>query len=154
MAPALRVASIAAGGAGVSRLPDGRAVFIPRSAPGDLVELGRVREHRNWAEADLARVIEPAPSTAEHKIAAIGIRIRRGVSFHGISLNVTPDLSHYDGIVPCGIAEHGVTSLASLGRTTAMKDVDMSLKLAFERVFGPAIEGDPPQIAMAAATAR
>jgi 23S rRNA (uracil1939-C5)-methyltransferase len=67
VAPALRVASIAAGGAGVSRLPDGRAVFIPRSAPGDLVELGRVREHRNWAEADLARVIEPAPSRAEPK---------------------------------------------------------------------------------------
>ena len=67
MATTLRVASIAAGGAGVSRLPDGRAVFIPRSAPGDLVELGVVREHRNWAEADLARVIEPAPSRARPK---------------------------------------------------------------------------------------
>ncbi|MGH7586478.1 MAG: class I SAM-dependent RNA methyltransferase [Gemmatimonadales bacterium] len=64
MGTTLRVASIAAGGAGVSRLPDGRAVFIPRTAPGDLVELGVVREHRNWAEADLARVIEPAASRA------------------------------------------------------------------------------------------
>ena len=63
----LRVASIAAGGAGVSRLPDGRAVFIPRTAPGDLVELGVVREHRNWAEAELGRVIEPAPSRARPK---------------------------------------------------------------------------------------
>ena len=64
---ALRVASIAAGGAGVSRLPDGRAVFIPRTAPGDLVELGIVRDHRTWAEADLGRVVEAGPARAEPK---------------------------------------------------------------------------------------
>ena len=64
MGTTLRVASIAAGGAGVSRLPDGRAVFIPRAAPGDLVEVGVIREHRRWAEAELARVVEPAPSRA------------------------------------------------------------------------------------------
>lgn len=73
----------------------------------------------------------------ERKIAAIGIRISRGVSYHGISLNVAPDLVHYDGIVPCGISDHGVTSLADLGRPAAMKDVDMFLRQAFERLFGP-----------------
>lgn len=72
----------------------------------------------------------------EAKIAALGIRIRGGVSFHGVSLNVAPDLAHYDGIVPCGITEFGVTSLADLGVEASMKNVDMSLVAAFERVFG------------------
>ncbi len=71
---------------------------------------------------------------AEDKIAAIGLRLKKWVSLHGVSLNVTPDLSHYDGIVPCGIAEHGVTSLAHLGHAEAsMEDVDKVLKAQFER---------------------
>ena len=73
----------------------------------------------------------------EDKIAAIGIKLRRWVSFHGISLNVEPDLSHFDGIVPCGITEHGVTSLLDLGLPVTMDDVDYALKLSFEAIFGP-----------------
>jgi lipoyl(octanoyl) transferase len=84
------------------------------------------------------------PSGAERKIAAIGIRIRRGVSFHGISLNVAPDLTHYDGIVPCGIAEHGVTSLADLGRTASMKAVDRALERSFTALFGPCVPAGTP----------
>lgn len=72
----------------------------------------------------------------EDKIAALGIRVRRGISFHGISLNVDPDLEHFAGIVPCGIREHGVTSLADLGLTATMSDVDLALRAAFEDVFG------------------
>jgi lipoyl(octanoyl) transferase len=71
----------------------------------------------------------------EDKIAAIGIRLRRWVSFHGISLNVCPDLSHFDGIVPCGITEHGVTSLKDLGLAHDMQAVDSALKVAFAQVF-------------------
>lgn len=74
---------------------------------------------------------------AEDKIAAIGIRVRRWVSFHGISLNVDPDLTHFSGIVPCGVKEHGVTSLVDLGLPVTMCDVDMALKAAFIVVFGP-----------------
>jgi lipoyl(octanoyl) transferase len=71
----------------------------------------------------------------EDKIAAIGIRLRRWVSFHGVSLNVCPDLSHYEGIVPCGISQHGVTSLRDLGIDATVEEVDVALKAAFERVF-------------------
>jgi lipoyl(octanoyl) transferase len=77
-----------------------------------------------------------APLT-EDKIAAIGIKLRRWVSFHGISLNVEPDLSHFGGIVPCGITEHGVTSLLDLGLPVTMDDVDYALRLSFEAIFGP-----------------
>ena len=73
----------------------------------------------------------------EAKIGAIGIRIRRWVSFHGLSLNVNPDLDHFDGIVPCGIREHGVTSLADLGVEATMAEVDAALRASFEAVFGP-----------------
>lgn len=73
----------------------------------------------------------------EDKIAAIGIRLRRWVSFHGVSINVEPELSHFDGIVPCGIRDQGVTSFADLGLTTTMTDVDMALLTAFEQRFGP-----------------
>jgi lipoyl(octanoyl) transferase len=76
----------------------------------------------------------------EDKIAALGIRVRRGVTFHGISLNVDPDLEHFSGIVPCGIQEHGVTSLADLGITAAMPDVDLALRTAFDRVFGRTLQ--------------
>ncbi len=84
-------------------------------------------------------------ATREDKIAAIGIRLRRWVSFHGISLNVNPDLSHFDGIVPCGITEHGVTSLQDLGLAHKMNDADAALRRAFKPVFGAIDEtGKPP----------
>ncbi|MER9054751.1 lipoyl(octanoyl) transferase LipB [Mesorhizobium sp. M0213] len=80
----------------------------------------------------------PDGSAAEDKIAAIGIRLRRWVSFHGIAINVEPDLSHFSGIVPCGVQDHGVTSLVDLGLPVTMADLDLALKSAFEDVFGPA----------------
>ena len=73
---------------------------------------------------------------AEDKIAAIGIRLRKWVSFHGISINVEPDLGHFSGIVPCGISGYGVTSLVDLGLPVTMADVDVALKASFERIFG------------------
>jgi lipoyl(octanoyl) transferase len=79
----------------------------------------------------------------EDKIAAIGIRLRHWISFHGVSVNVEPDLGHYSGIVPCGIAEHGVTSLADLGLTVTMDEADAALKAAFVEMFGP-VEEMPP----------
>lgn len=77
-------------------------------------------------------------SPAEDKIAAIGVRIRRWVSFHGIAVNVEPDLGHFSGIVPCGIRGYGVTSLVDLGLPVAMSDLDLALHRSFEKVFGPA----------------
>jgi lipoyl(octanoyl) transferase len=74
----------------------------------------------------------------EDKIAAIGVRVRRWVSYHGVALNVDPDLEHYRGIVPCGISEHGVTSLARLGVTASMAEVDAALRATFAAVFGGA----------------
>ena len=74
--------------------------------------------------------------TREDKIAALGVRVRRWVTLHGLSINLEPDLSHYNGIVPCGIAEHGVTSLSELGVTATMPELDMALREAFEEVFG------------------
>ncbi|GGL41902.1 octanoyltransferase [Caulobacter rhizosphaerae] len=79
----------------------------------------------------------------EDKIAAIGVKLRRWVSFHGISLNVEPDLEHFSGIVPCGQVEHGVTSLVDLGLPVTMDEADEALRAAFTRVFGP-VEGAPP----------
>jgi lipoyl(octanoyl) transferase len=76
-------------------------------------------------------------SGREDKIAAIGVRVRRWVTFHGVSLNVEPDLTHFDGIVPCGIRQHGVTSLHDLGLPVTMADVDVAMRLAFDEVFGP-----------------
>ena len=78
----------------------------------------------------------PDGSPAEDKIAAIGVRIRRWISFHGISINVEPELSHYDGIVPCGISAHGVTSLVDLGLPVTMGDLDLEVQKAFTTVFG------------------
>lgn len=74
---------------------------------------------------------------AEDKIAAIGVRVSRWVSFHGISLNVSPTLDHYSGIVPCGINEHGVTSLEDLGQIVSLAEVDSVLRARFETHFGP-----------------
>jgi lipoyl(octanoyl) transferase len=76
-----------------------------------------------------------AESGTEDKIAAIGIRIRRWVSYHGVSLNVAPDLSHYSGIVACGVTAHGVTSFRELGSLASMADVDAALKRSFEMIF-------------------
>lgn len=75
----------------------------------------------------------------EDKIAAIGVRVSKWVTFHGISLNVMPDLSHYDGIVPCGISDQGVTSFEDLGQLVSMPEVDSVLRRAFEQQFGPTI---------------
>jgi len=75
------------------------------------------------------------PDGREEKIAAIGVRVRQWVTFHGVSINVNPDLSHYAGIVPCGIAEHGVTSLAALGVKADMKDLDEALQRNWGRIF-------------------
>ena len=77
-----------------------------------------------------------ARGSREDKIAALGVRVRRWVTFHGVALNVEPDLTHFSGIVPCGIRGHGVTSLADLGIPAAMADVDVALRAAFGEVFG------------------
>ncbi len=74
----------------------------------------------------------------EDKVAAIGVRVRQWVTFHGISLNVDPDLSHFQGIVPCGITQYGVTSLWDLGNTPTLEDVDCALMAAWDEVFGAA----------------
>ncbi len=81
----------------------------------------------------------PAPdgTPREEKIAAIGIKLRRWVSFHGLSINLDPDLSHFEGIIPCGIRAHGVTSLVDLGLPVTMADLDLALQRAFEAQFGP-----------------
>ncbi|MBA4224089.1 MAG: lipoate-protein ligase B [Methylobacterium sp.] len=76
---------------------------------------------------------------AEDKIAALGIRVRRWVSFHGISLNVEPELAHFDGIVPCGVSDQGVTSLVDLGLPVTMAEVDSALRAEFELIFGPTV---------------
>lgn len=80
----------------------------------------------------------------EAKIAAIGVKVRRWVSFHGISLNVEPDLGHFAGIVPCGVSDAGVTSLVDLGRPVGMDEADAALQASFQRVFGAVEEAAPP----------
>jgi lipoyl(octanoyl) transferase len=97
---------------------------------------GEIREGRVgvWVERD-DKPLAASGARAEDKIAAIGIRLRKWVSFHGISINVEPDLDHFGGIVPCGIAEHGVTSLVDLGLPVTMDDVDLALKRTFDQVF-------------------
>jgi lipoyl(octanoyl) transferase len=102
---------------------------------------GEVKEGRIGVWVDRA---SPGLPTREDKIAAIGVRLRRWVSFHGISLNVEPDLSHFTGIVPCGISAHGVTSLVDPGRPVDMDEADEALKSAFEAVFGPVTAEAPP----------
>lgn len=78
----------------------------------------------------------PDGSVREDKIAAIGVKLRRWISFHGISINLEPDLSHFEGIVPCGIREHGVTSLVDLGLPVTMADLDAALVSRFDEIFG------------------
>ncbi|MFD3191308.1 lipoyl(octanoyl) transferase LipB [Sedimentitalea sp. HM32M-2] len=98
---------------------------------------GHIRDGRVgvWVERD-NKPLTAAGTKAEDKIAAIGIRLRKWVSFHGISINVEPDLDHFGGIVPCGITEHGVTSLVDLGLPVTMHDLDVALRRSFEQVFG------------------
>ncbi|PIV75811.1 MAG: lipoate-protein ligase B [Rhodobacteraceae bacterium CG17_big_fil_post_rev_8_21_14_2_50_65_11] len=79
----------------------------------------------------------PDGSPREDKIAALGVRLTKWVSYHGLSINVEPDLSHFDGIVPCGITGHGVTSLVDLGLPVTLNDVDVALEKTFAQVFGP-----------------
>jgi lipoyl(octanoyl) transferase len=81
----------------------------------------------------------------EDKIAAIGVKLRKWISFHGISLNVEPDLEHFSGIVPCGQTEHGVTSLVDLGLPVTMDEADEALRASFQRVFG-AVEAEAPPV--------
>ena len=87
----------------------------------------------------------PGAPPRDDKIAAIGVKLRRWVSFHGISLNVEPDLAHFGGIVPCGVTEHGVTSLVDLGLPVTMDEADAALKASFRRVFG-ALEDAPTPV--------
>lgn len=97
---------------------------------------GEIRDGRVgvWVERDdKPKTITGQP--AEDKIAALGIRLRKWVSFHGISINVEPELEHFSGIVPCGITEHGVTSLVDLGLPVTMDDLDVALATTFNRLF-------------------
>lgn len=102
---------------------------------------GHIREGRVgvWVERK-----SPGVLTREDKIAAIGVKVRKWVSFHGVSLNVEPDLSHFGGIVPCGITGHGVTSLVDLGLPVSMDDADDALRASFREVFGAVEECPPP----------
>ena len=100
-------------------------------------------EFNVWAERREGRVglwvdmhrAKGAVKGAEAKIAAIGVRVRKWVTFHGVSINNDPDLSHFGGIVPCGIKDHGVTSLEDLGHTVSMTELDAALKHHFDKVF-------------------
>ena len=104
-----------------------------------LARFGVTGERREGRAGVWVRRTDKGARKREDKVAALGVRVRRWVSMHGVSLNVEPDLSHYDGIVPCGIAEHGITSLADLGIVVSMAEVDMALRAEFEAVF----EKDP-----------
>ena len=94
---------------------------------------GEIRDGRVgvWVERE-DKPLTATGATAEDKIAAIGIRLRKWISFHGISITVEPDLEHFSGIVPCGITGHGVTSLVDLGLPVTMDDLDVALKATFE----------------------
>ncbi len=126
----------------------------------DLSQRGRdlrayVRDLEGWLIASLGKLGVPAGRRKgrigiwvdrggrEDKIAALGVRVRRWVTFHGVSLNVDVDLSHYGGIVPCGITEHGVTSLKSLGLDTGMDALDAALREAFAETFASPLTAPP-----------
>lgn len=98
---------------------------------------GEIRDGRVgvWVQRDDKPLTGLGP--AEDKIAALGIRLRKWVSFHGISINVEPDLTHFDGIVPCGITDHGVTSLVDLGLPVTMEDLDVALRHTFDANVTP-----------------
>lgn len=102
---------------------------------------GQIREGRVgvWVERN-----SPGAAPREDKIAAIGVKLRRWVSFHGVSLNVEPDLEHFSGIVPCGQTEHGVTSLVDLGLPVTLEEADEALRASFRLVFGEVRDASPP----------
>ena len=93
------------------------------------------------------RTPDPGTASAEDKIAAIGIRLKRWVSLHGLSINVEPELEHFGGIVPCGVTGHGVTSLADLGLVVSLAELDMALAKTFEARFGPLERVGEPETA-------
>jgi lipoyl(octanoyl) transferase len=101
---------------------------------------GEIRDGRVgvWVERR-----EPGMPPREEKIAAIGVKLRRWASFHGVSLNIEPNLAHFGGIVPCGISEHGVTSLVDLGLPVTMDEADAALKASFRQVFGEVVDAEP-----------
>lgn len=112
------------------------------AALGDFNIKGHIREGRVgvWVERpDRPRSADGA--MAEDKIAAIGVKLRKWVSFHGISINVEPDLTHFAGIIPCGIRDHGVTSLVDLGLPVGLADLDAALIAHFDEIFAPATTG-------------
>lgn len=111
------------------------------TALGDFNVEGHIREGRVgvWVERK-----SPGLPPREDKIAAIGIKLRKWVSFHGIALNVEPDLDHFSGIIPCGQTAHGVTSLVDLGLPVSMDEADHALKAGFEKIFGPCIAAAAP----------
>lgn len=109
---------------------------------------GHIREDRIgvWVERPEKPLLANG-EMAEDKIAAIGIRLRKWVSFHGLSINVDPDLSHFDGIVPCGISNYGVTSLVDLGLPVTVSDIDFALHDSFAPVFGDGLTAvDAPDL--------
>lgn len=118
------------------RNPDVRAYVhdLEQWLIGALAEFGVKGERREGRVGIWVRRQTPA-GPREDKIAALGVRIKRWVTLHGVALNVDPDLSHFSGIVPCGITGHGVTSLADLGIRAGMEDVDAALKRSFQTVF-------------------
>jgi len=126
-----------------ARRRDTRAFVLALEAwmIGTLAQLGVAGETR---EGRVGVWVGEAGPSREEKIAAIGVKIRRWVSFHGVSLNVAPDLEHFAGIVPCGISEHGVTSLERLGAPAALGEVDQALAHSFMSVFGPISTGNSP----------
>ncbi|WP_394177689.1 lipoyl(octanoyl) transferase LipB [Yoonia maritima] len=97
---------------------------------------GEIREGRVgvWVQRP-EKPLQADGNPAEDKIAALGIRLRKWVSFHGMSINVDPDLGHFEGIVPCGITDHGVTSLVDLGLPVTMNDLDVALRQTFDRTM-------------------
>jgi lipoyl(octanoyl) transferase len=116
---------------------------------------GRVHADRVgvWVERPPARAsthVSAGHDPCEDKIAAIGIRLRQWVSMHGIAINVEPDLEHFSGIVPCGLSQYGVTSLADLGLTAGLTDVDMALQATFRQLVAPTIAARPPIPALTA----
>ena len=115
---------------------------------GSLARLGIAGEIR---EGRVGVWVDHSPDgqdRREDKIAALGVKLRRWVSFHGVSLNVDPMLDHFSGIIPCGIADHGVTSLADLGRPASLEAADTALLESFQAVFGAVAPEDPPNLAL------
>ena len=113
--------------------------FITVSGAGIVLELSRhIQTYRSVCLPQYYAAYDEETErimSFSNKIAAIGVRVRKWVSFHGICINVEPDLSHYTGIVPCGISDHGVTSLINLGRTVTMNDLDEALQRTWCKIF-------------------